>query len=93
MPAVKPGATVLVTGANGYIAVWIVNYLLEKGYTVRGTVRSEEKGLHLKKLFGSYGSKLDLIYVADITAVRMSVSTPSMWTSASHKTITDGRSS
>ena len=31
---------VLVTGASGYIASHIVRLLLEKGYCVRGTVRS-----------------------------------------------------
>ncbi|GAA0174106.1 dehydratase [Lithospermum erythrorhizon] len=31
---------VCVTGAGGYIASWLVKYLLEKGYTVRGTVRN-----------------------------------------------------
>jgi len=32
--------TVCVTGAGGYIASWLVKLLLEKGYTVRGTVRN-----------------------------------------------------
>lgn len=31
--------TVLVTGASGYIAGWIVKYLLEEGHTVHATVR------------------------------------------------------
>jgi uncharacterized protein YbjT (DUF2867 family) len=30
---------VLVTGASGYIAGWIIKYLLEEGYTVHATVR------------------------------------------------------
>lgn len=34
------GKTVVVTGANGFIASWLVKLLLERGYTVRGTVRS-----------------------------------------------------
>jgi nucleoside-diphosphate-sugar epimerase len=57
MPAVQPPAKVLVTGANGYIAAWVVKALLEEGYSVRGTARSEEKGKHLKKLFSEYGDK------------------------------------
>jgi cinnamoyl-CoA reductase len=32
--------TVCVTGAGGYIASWLVKLLLEKGYTVKGTVRN-----------------------------------------------------
>lgn len=34
------GQTVCVTGAGGYIASWIVKLLLERGYTVKGTVRN-----------------------------------------------------
>ncbi|RZS28186.1 hypothetical protein BHM03_00061752 [Ensete ventricosum] len=34
------GQTVCVTGAGGFIASWLVKLLLEKGYTVKGTVRS-----------------------------------------------------
>ena len=60
---------VLVTGANGFIAVWVVKKLLEKGYAVRGTVRSEAKGEHLKKLFAEYGDKFELVVVPDITQV------------------------
>jgi cinnamoyl-CoA reductase len=33
------GHTVCVTGAAGFIASWLVKRLLERGYTVRGTVR------------------------------------------------------
>ncbi|WEJ95358.1 nucleoside-diphosphate-sugar epimerase [Yamadazyma tenuis] len=36
--------TVFVTGANGYIAQHLVVQLIEKGYSVVGTVRSKEKG-------------------------------------------------
>ncbi len=35
--------TVMVTGASGYIAGWIVKYLLEAGHTVHGTVRDPDK--------------------------------------------------
>ena len=34
------GRTVCVTGAGGFIASWLVKRLLQKGYTVRGTVRN-----------------------------------------------------
>jgi NADPH:quinone reductase-like Zn-dependent oxidoreductase len=33
------GKVVCVTGASGYIASWIVKFLLQHGYTVRATVR------------------------------------------------------
>nr|GMD10572.1 cinnamoyl-CoA reductase 1-like [Ipomoea batatas] len=39
MPSVS-GRVVCVTGAGGFIASWLVKLLLEKGYTVRGTVRN-----------------------------------------------------
>ncbi|KAF8868457.1 D-lactaldehyde dehydrogenase [Gymnopilus junonius] len=69
MPIVEPNANtrVLVTGANGYIAMWVVDNLLEQGYTVRGVVRSLEKGKRLQELFSSYGDRLELFVVEDMT--------------------------
>jgi len=69
MPAIAPGSKVLVTGANGFSAIHIVDLLLKKGYSVRATVRSESKGTHLKKIFGKYGDKLELVTVPDIAKV------------------------
>ncbi|KAI0707581.1 NAD(P)-binding protein [Cerioporus squamosus] len=66
MPAVSTGK-ILVTGANGYVAAWIVKSLLEQGYAVRGTVRSESKATHLRSLFKSYGVKFEIVIVEDIT--------------------------
>ncbi|KAH9896111.1 D-lactaldehyde dehydrogenase [Cubamyces lactineus] len=43
MPTISSPATVLVTGANGYIGLWAVLELLARGYTVRGAVRSASK--------------------------------------------------
>ncbi|KAF5180181.1 Cinnamoyl-coa reductase [Thalictrum thalictroides] len=47
--------TVCVTGAGGFIASWLVKLLLEKGYTVKGTVRNPDdpKNSHLKDLEGA----------------------------------------
>ncbi|WOL18325.1 cinnamoyl-CoA reductase 1-like [Canna indica] len=49
------GQTVCVTGAAGFIASWLVKRLLERGYTVRGTVRNPDdpKNAHLRSLEGS----------------------------------------
>ncbi|CAM0912711.1 unnamed protein product [Alopecurus aequalis] len=49
------GQTVCVTGAAGYIASWLVKLLLERGYTVKGTVRNPDdpKNAHLKALDGA----------------------------------------
>lgn len=38
-----PAHTVLVTGASGYIAGWIVKYLLQEGHTVHATVRDPNR--------------------------------------------------
>ena len=69
MPAIAPGSKVLVTGANGFAAIHIVDALLKKGYSVRATVRSDSKGTHLKKLFGKYGDKFEIVVVPDIARV------------------------
>jgi nucleoside-diphosphate-sugar epimerase len=61
---------VLVSGANGFVGCYVVRNLLEKGYFVRGTVRSAEKGKHLTGLFEQYGHRFELAVVPDITKVR-----------------------
>ena len=35
----ETGKVVCVTGASGYIASWLVKFLLQRGYTVKATVR------------------------------------------------------
>ncbi|KAE9391267.1 D-lactaldehyde dehydrogenase [Gymnopus androsaceus JB14] len=67
MPTVSAGGKVLVTGANGYVASWVIRALLESGYSVRGTVRTEEKGIHLRKLFSDHQQNFELIVIEDIT--------------------------
>ncbi|KAG7448146.1 D-lactaldehyde dehydrogenase [Guyanagaster necrorhizus] len=67
MPSISSPSKVLVSGANGYIATWIVRALLERGYAVRGTVRSLVKGEHLKNTFKSYSNQLEIVVVDDIT--------------------------
>ncbi|KAH7091796.1 putative dihydroflavonal-4-reductase [Auriculariales sp. MPI-PUGE-AT-0066] len=37
------GKHVLLTGASGFLAAWVLKYLLEQGFTVRATVRSQSK--------------------------------------------------
>ena len=70
MPAVTSGK-VLVTGANGYIAVWVVKTFLDQGFSVRWTVRSESKARYLRKLFNDFGDKFEVVVVEDITKVRI----------------------
>ncbi|KAJ3563918.1 hypothetical protein NP233_g8630 [Leucocoprinus birnbaumii] len=70
MTAVHSPGKVLVTGANGYIGMWIVRILLEQGYIVRGAVRSQSKGKYLTSYFQQMGfgaDKLEIVIVDDLT--------------------------
>ena len=71
MPTINKGDKVLVTGANGYIAMWLVRQLLERGYVVRGTVRSEQKGEYIKNYLGNLvlADNFELAIVEDIEKV------------------------
>jgi nucleoside-diphosphate-sugar epimerase len=63
MTNIDVGAPVLVTGGSGYVASWVVRYLLEDGRTVRATVRDPKKktGLeHLHALAESHPGRLTL---------------------------------
>jgi len=67
MHSVLSPAKVLVTGANGFLALHIVKQLLEQGYSVRGTVRSASKGEWIKNKFSEFGDKIECVTVEDIT--------------------------
>ncbi|KAG9127084.1 methylglyoxal reductase (NADPH-dependent) gre2 [Ceratobasidium sp. 392] len=60
---------VLVTGGNGFIAVHIIVLLLQNGYAVTTTVRSESKTTYLRNKFASAVSEGQLRFavVEDIT--------------------------
>ena len=70
------GETICVTGAGGFIASWMVKLLLQKGYTVRGTLRSPDdpKNSHLKEMEGA-SERLTLIKVdlLDLNSVRAAI--------------------
>ncbi|ELU38115.1 Epimerase domain-containing protein [Rhizoctonia solani AG-1 IA] len=66
MPFIQSPAKVLLTGANGYFAVHAIKDLLDRGYTVVGTVRSDSKGEELIKLFPLHADKLTYAVVPDI---------------------------
>ncbi|KAK5131796.1 hypothetical protein LTR08_000551 [Meristemomyces frigidus] len=56
MSNIPKGSTVLVTGANGFIASHVADQLLAAGYLVRGTVRSTSKADWLFERFDkAYG--------------------------------------
>ncbi|KAF4612508.1 hypothetical protein D9613_012747 [Agrocybe pediades] len=74
MPALEPhSGTVLITGANGYLALWAVQKHLESRYTVRATVRSASKKAWLEdEVFKSFNAsdserKLEVVVVEDMT--------------------------
>ncbi len=59
---------ILVTGATGYIASWIIKLLVDDGFTVHGTVRSlsnEKKFAHLSEISKKGSGNLKL-YEADL---------------------------
>ena len=60
-------ATVFVSGATGFIAQHIIKQLLEKGYSVVGSVRNESKGENLKKNFAT--DKFSYEIVEDLETV------------------------
>ena len=71
MTQIDRSKPVCVTGSSGYIASWIVRFLLEDGFTVHATVRdvSNEKSVaHLKK--AAQGTKGTLkLFAADLLQV------------------------
>ncbi|TRM58151.1 hypothetical protein BD626DRAFT_512334 [Schizophyllum amplum] len=70
MPALSnstaPPPKVLVTGANGFVAMWVVRTLLERGFSVKGQVRSAVKGEHLVRYFKDHEGRFELVVVPDI---------------------------
>ena len=68
MGSTEAARVVAVTGVSGYIGSEVVKQLLEKGYTVRGTVRSKantSKVQHLQKLSDALPGNLEL-FEADL---------------------------
>ncbi|KAK6356084.1 hypothetical protein TWF718_000458 [Orbilia javanica] len=62
---------VLVTGATGYIAGWVVKYYLDAGYSTRGTTRSKASAQPLVDTLLSQGysiSDIEIYEIPDITA-------------------------
>lgn len=55
---------VLVTGPSGFIGAHVFSQLIEKGYSVRGTVRSQEKADFFKKKYPD--ADTDFVIVEDI---------------------------
>ncbi|KAI5419800.1 hypothetical protein KIW84_043820 [Lathyrus oleraceus] len=61
------GKVVCVTGGSGFIASWIVKFLLQRGYTVRATVRDPSNPKKVDHLFKLDGAKERLqLFKADL---------------------------
>lgn len=58
--------TILITGASGFVATHVVKAFLERGYQVRGTVRSEQTAANVRKNFLEYSDRLSFTIVEDI---------------------------
>lgn len=70
--AVLPrGSLILVTGANGFVGLHIVDQFLRNGYRVRGTVRDTPKSAWVTEYFQQeYGSgKFELVEIKDLSNV------------------------
>lgn len=61
--------TLLVTGANGFVAGHIIKEALERGYKVKGAVRTDSSAAQLKATFPTYSSQLSTTILPDITNV------------------------
>ncbi|KAF8336841.1 uncharacterized protein EI90DRAFT_76118 [Cantharellus anzutake] len=68
MPAITSGSsTILVTGANGYIGSWVVDYLLQRGFRVRAVVVSQSAAEAQASHFADHESSLEYVIIPDIT--------------------------
>jgi nucleoside-diphosphate-sugar epimerase len=71
MTTLSTHAPVLVTGASGYIASWVIQKLLTQGYTVHATVRDlnrTQSYVHLSKIAESSTGSLKLFQANLLTA-------------------------
>jgi dihydroflavonol-4-reductase len=65
----KQRTKVLVTGAGSYIGMHCILLLLEKGFSVRGTIRNLDRETHIRQVLARHtgaGSRLELVH-ADLT--------------------------
>ncbi|GAA5865444.1 hypothetical protein JCM8547_001246 [Rhodosporidiobolus lusitaniae] len=58
--------TVLVTGASGFVASYVVKAFLDAGWNVKGSVRNTQKAQHLFERYPEHADKLSLVEVKDI---------------------------
>lgn len=66
----KDASHVLLTGANGFVASHILSLLIDDGYAVTATVRSEEKAADILKTHPEWKGKVEFAIVKDFTAAK-----------------------
>lgn len=59
---------ILITGASGFVASTVIGIFLERGYKVRGTVRSQETAEKVAQLHAGFKNQLSFAVVKDIAA-------------------------
>lgn len=59
--------TLLITGANGFLAGHVIKEALEQGYDIRGTVRSPESAKKVRHLFAEYAERFSVFVIRDLT--------------------------
>ena len=52
---------VIVTGATGFLAQYVIKKFIDEGYKVIGTVRSQEKGLNIVEKFSNPNFSFEVI--------------------------------
>ncbi|PVF97742.1 NAD(P)-binding protein [Serendipita vermifera] len=67
MPAITTSSKVLLTGATGFLGSQILKYLLENGFFVRISVRSESKADFIRSRFHEHEKRFEFVIVKDIT--------------------------
>ncbi len=70
---------ILVTGASGFVGKWCVVKLLEKGYRVRGTVRSEAKAAQVRE---TVAREVGAVRAANLELVRADILDDAGWPEA-----------
>ena len=73
MTTIDKSKPVMVTGANGYVASWLVQRLLDEGVTVHAAVRNpnnEQKIAHLKEAAAKSKGDINLISTMTSSIVR-----------------------
>ncbi|KAL0563752.1 hypothetical protein V5O48_018312 [Marasmius crinis-equi] len=63
----QPEPLILVSGVSGFIGAHVARTLLERGYNVRGTIRSASKGQELAKLLNDLPGTFEFVVVEEVS--------------------------